>query len=93
MTSKAWKELNKRADNLYPALTGLENMPTDELRALQAVCTRVTGTNCSWVAFLLAPILEREITGEFRRRAARREHDRKARRSKSVPQRGADGND
>lgn len=87
MTSKAWKELNKRAENLHPALTGLEDMPTFELRALQAVCTRVTGTNCSWVAFLLAPLLEREITGEFRRRAARREHDRQAKRAKSVSQR------
>lgn len=78
MRSKAWKELSKRAEHLYPALCNLEDMSTDELRALQAVCKRVSGTNCSWTAFLLAPILDREITGEFRRRKANRERKREA---------------
>lgn len=73
MRSKAWKELTKRANNLYPALCELADMPTNELRALRAVCERVSSTNCSWVAFLLAPLLKREIDGEFLRRSYARE--------------------
>lgn len=84
MRSKAWKELSKRADHLYPALSNLEDLSTDELRALQAVCRRVSGTNCSWVAFILAPILDREITGEFRRRKAKRDQKREAKQG-SIP--------
>lgn len=78
MRSKAWKELSKRGDHLYPALTGLEEMPTDELRALLAVCSRVSTTNCSWVAYRLAPLLEREIKAEFYRRRCNREAKRTA---------------
>lgn len=69
MRSKAWKELSKRADNLYPALCNLEKLSTDELRGLRSVCGRVTNTNCSWVAYRLAPMLAAEVNGEFMRRA------------------------
>lgn len=69
MRSKAWKELSKRADNLYPALCNLEKLSTDELRGLRSVCGRVTDTNCSWVAYRLAPMLAAEVNSECMRRA------------------------
>jgi len=72
MRSKAWKALDKRAHNLYPALCGLDSLSTDELRGLRVVCTKVNPTNCSWVTYLLAPLLAREINSEFMRRAAKR---------------------
>jgi len=69
MRSKAWKELSKRADNLYPALCNLETLTTNELRGLRAVCGMVSQTNCSWLAYRLAPMLADEVNGEFMRRA------------------------
>lgn len=83
MKSKAWKDLSKRADKLYLALCGLEKLPTNELKALQAVCRRVSQTNCSWLAFLLAPVLDREITGEFMRRKAKRGDQQKGAQQRS----------
>jgi hypothetical protein len=69
----AWMELHRRGNLVGQALTGLMTMPANELVALRHACAQVTTTNCGWDAYLIAPLLKKEIDTEFyRRRMARK---------------------
>jgi hypothetical protein len=68
----AWVELHLRGKLIAQALHGLSDMPARELVALRRACAQVTTTNCGWDAYMLAPMLKKEIDSEFYRRRIRR---------------------
>ena len=74
----AWKELHLRGSLLAKALSELGKMKASELVALRHACAQVSKTNCGWGAYLLAPMLEKEIAVEFRMRKVARERKRNA---------------
>lgn len=70
-------ELDRRSMHMYHAVSKLEKLPTRTLQSMRARLLRATSSNIWWATYWLAPILLKEIKGEFYRRQRVRELARK----------------
>ena len=80
-----WRDrLKPFAEHIYEINKKIFDATDKDLRALAKACRRVTGTNCGWAEYLIAPILTDLVKGELGRRRLSRKAAKKAKAGKEA---------